>query len=200
MFIPLKEISLPTISSNHSCSGRSGASGAATTFVSLCAQQLCPVQKMWYLTVLLPILWSLHSFCPFSMTFLTLAWASFMCKCQLVPEKEQRQSGFWRPKFGTDTHHLCILLANTSKRTRWIQGGGGIKRRFLIGVVEKPRGIKSIPQSVVAGGMKDNGHFFFVNVDNYVFILFATFLLMLFWAEFILMAMHSCKGGLEACL
>lgn len=66
--------------------------------------------------------------------------------------------------------------------------------------MEKPRGIKSIPQSVVAGGMKDNGHFFFVNVDNYVFILFATFLLMLFWTEFILMAMHSCKGGLEACL
>lgn len=111
----LKENSLPPISSNHSYSGRSGASGAATTFVSLCAQQLCPVQKMWYLTALLPILWPLHSFCPFSMTFLTLAWASFMCKCQLVPEKEQRQSGFWRPKFGTDTHH-CVFYWLTQAR------------------------------------------------------------------------------------
>lgn len=64
---PLKEIPLPTISSNHSCSGRSGASGAATTFVSLCAQQFSPVQKTWCLTALLPILWPLQSFCPFSM-------------------------------------------------------------------------------------------------------------------------------------
>lgn len=41
---------------------------------------------------------------------------------------------------------------------------------------------------------------FFVNVDNYVLKLFATFQLMFFWPEFILMAMYSCKGGLGACL
>lgn len=77
----------------------------------------------------------------------------------ISPKERAEQSGFWRPKFGTDTHHLCVLLANTSKRTRWIRGGGGIKRHFLSGIVEKPRGIKSTPQSVIAGGMKDNGYF-----------------------------------------
>lgn len=38
----------------------------------------------------------------------------------------------------------------------------------------------------------------FVNVDNYAFKLFTAFLLTFYWPGFILIGMHSCKGGWDS--